>query len=342
MLFRLEPERAHHLTLNLLRWAGNFPLSHRLIEAAYRRDDPRLNIVAFGVRFANPVGLAAGYDKNGVAVRGVGALGFGHVEVGTVTLVAQAGNPRPRIHRVPEARGLINSMGFPNDGVDTLCVARGSVQVGINIGKGKDTPLERAVDDYCALLRRVAGQADYVAVNISSPNTPGLRQLQARASIEELLKILVAERAGLMKQVPLLVKIAPDLSDSEIDDVAAAVQSAGIDGVIATNTTTSRQGIPARYAELKGGLSGGPLRARATAVMRRLAHRTSGKLPLIGVGGVANAADVLERMRAGAWLVQVYTALVYSGPGLARQINTGLLRACEAEGAGSVWELVRR
>jgi dihydroorotate dehydrogenase len=341
-LFRLEPERAHHLTLNMLRWAGNFTLANRLIEAAYRRTDPRLNVDAFGLRFDNPVGLAAGYDKNGVAVRGLAALGFGHVEVGTVTLLPQPGNPRPRIHRVPEAGALINSMGFPNDGVDALRIGRGAARVGINIGKGKDTPLERAAEDYCALLRRVSGQADYIAVNVSSPNTLGLRRLQARAAIEELLKMLVEVRTSLTQRVPLLVKIAPDLSDSEIDDVVAAAETAAIDGIIATNTTISRQDIPQRYAELKGGLSGEPLRARATAVMCRLANSTGGKLPLVGVGGIASAADALERMRAGAWLVQVYTALVYAGPSVVRQINGGLLRACEAEGARNIWELVRR
>jgi dihydroorotate dehydrogenase len=342
LLFRIDPERAHQMTLGLLRWAGNFPVTNRLIEAAYRQSDPRLDIEAFGLRFANPVGLAAGYDKNGVGLRGLTALGFGHVEVGTVTRVAQAGNPRPRIYRVPEAYGLINSMGFPNEGVDRLRVPRGSARVGINIGKGKDTPLERAAEDYSALLRRVAAQADYVAVNVSSPNTLGLRQLQARAALEALLKTLVAVRATLTPRVPLLVKIGPDLSDMEIEDAAEAAMAAGIDGIIATNTTTSREGIPARYTELKGGLSGAPLRARANAVMRRLAQSTGGRLPLIGVGGIASAADALERLRAGARLVQVYTALVYAGPSVARQINDGLLRACDREGARSVCELIRQ
>jgi dihydroorotate dehydrogenase len=342
LLFRIDAERAHQMTLGLLCWAGNFPLTNRLIEAAYRQSDPRLNIEAFGLRFANPVGLAAGYDKNGVAVRGLGALGFGHIEVGTVTRIPQAGNPRPRIYRVREAYGLINSMGFPNDGVDNLQVSRGRARVGINIGKGKDTPLERAAEDYAELLRRMSSQADYIAVNVSSPNTLGLRQLQARAAMEELLKTLVAVRATLSPRVPLLVKIAPDLSDAEIEDAAGAAMAAGIDGIIATNTTTSREGIPARYTELKGGLSGAPLRARANAVMRRLAQSTGGKLPLIGVGGIASAADALERLRAGARLVQVYTALVYAGPSVARQINAGLLRACETEGARNVCELIRQ
>ena len=342
LLFRIDPERAHEMMLGLLRWAGNFPVTSRLIEAAYRQSDPRLNIEAFGLRFANPVGLAAGYDKNGVAVPGLAALGFGHVEVGTVTRMAQAGNPRPRIYRVREAYGLINSMGFPNEGAGSLRVRRGTALVGINIGKGKDTPLERAAEDYGALLRRVAAQADYVAVNVSSPNTLGLRQLQARAAMEELLKSLVAVRGTLSPRVPLLVKIAPDLNDMEVEDAAEAAMVAGIEGIIATNTTISREGIPSRYTELKGGLSGAPLRARANAVMRRLAHSTGGRLPLIGVGGIASAADALERLRAGACLVQVYTALVYAGPSVARQINDGLLHACAKEGARNVCELIRQ
>jgi dihydroorotate dehydrogenase len=343
-LFRLDPERAHSLTLAALKWAGNSPISN-LLRAAFVLHDPRLEVEAFGLRFANPVGLAAGYDKNGIALRGLSCLGFGHVEAGTVTRLPQAGNPRPRLHRVPEAGALVNSMGFPNAGVEALKVesgrwnVKGEVRVGINIGKGKDTPLEKAADDYCALLRQVHARADYIAINVSSPNTLGLRQLQGRAFIEDLLKAVAAERDRLTPRAPLLVKIAPDLTESEIDDVIAAVTARGVDGVIATNTTVSRAGAPARAADLKGGLSGRPLKARATEIIRYIAQRTGGRLPIIGVGGIASAADALEKLRAGACLVQIYTGLIYAGPGLARQINAGLLRACEAEGLKSVSDL---
>ncbi len=338
LLFRLDAERAHNLTLALLRIAGNFPLAPIFLSKFFQVNDPRLEIEAFGVRFKNPIGLAAGYDKNGVAVRGLGCLGFGHIEVGTVTRFAQAGNPRPRIHRVPESRALINSMGFPNVGVDRLSVDRSSTRIGINIGKSKDTPLERAAEDYCRLLERVHAQADYVAVNVSSPNTPGLRQLQSRSAINDLLRSVTSLRNNLIPRVPLLVKISPDLSEAEIDDVLTAVQDNGVDGIIATNTTTSREGVPA--STRTGGLSGEPLRSRSTEIIRHIARRTEGKLPIVGVGGIASASDALEKLRAGARLIQIYTGLVYAGPGLVSRINRGLVQACEQEGVRSVAQLV--
>jgi len=341
LLYRLDAEQAHAVTLWLIKWAGNFPLTAAWLRSVFEVDDPRLEVEAFGLKFRNPVGLAAGYDKNGVAVKGLSCLGFGHLEVGTVTLRPQAGNPRPRIHRVLEAQALINSLGFPNRGVEALKLRRGmagATKIGINIGKGKDTPPERAAEDYCELLRRVHAQADYVALNVSSPNTPGLRKLQGREFLKSLLRDVTDVRDSLTPRVPLLVKIAPDLTESEIDDVLLAVMDCGIDGVIATNTTLSREAVP-QHAETPGGLSGAPLRARATEVIRYIAQRTEGKLPIIGVGGVASAEDALEKLRAGAWLVQFYTGLVYEGPGLARQINLGLLRACEAEGVKNMNEL---
>jgi dihydroorotate dehydrogenase len=323
ILFRLDPEDVHTLVLGLIRWAGILPPAYALVRAMYACDDPRLAVEAFGVRFNNPIGLAAGYDKNGVAVRGLSALGFGHVEVGTVTRQAQAGNPRPRIHRVPEAGALINSMGFPNDGVEALRVRRGAARVGINIGKSKDTPLEGAAEDYCTLLRQVYRQADYVALNVSSPNTLNLRRLQAREAVEGLLKAVAQVRDGLQPRVPLLVKIAPDLTDVEVDDVLGAIELSGLDGIIATNTTIGRDGIPARYAALPGGLSGAPLRARSTEMVRTIARRTGGRLPIIGVGGIASPQEAVEKLDAGASLVQVYTGLVYAGPGLVKSILCG-------------------
>ncbi|MGQ9501942.1 MAG: quinone-dependent dihydroorotate dehydrogenase [Anaerolineae bacterium] len=325
MLFRLDAEMAHNLVLGLVRWAGLFPPARALLRALYTLEDARLEVEAFGVRFRNPVGLAAGYDKNGSAVRGLSALGFGHIEVGTVTLHRQAGNPRPRIHRIPQAQALINSMGFPNAGVEALRIHSGVTRIGINIGKSRDTPLTEAAEDYCALLRRVHGRADYVALNVSSPNTPELRKLQTRAAMERLLQAVAAVRDSLQPRVPLLVKIAPDLSAAEVDDILAAMTLAGIDGVIATNTTLERGGIPERYRHLAGGLSGAPLRARATELVRYIARRTEGRLPIIGVGGICSAADALEKFDAGACLVQVYTGLVYAGPGLVRAINQALL-----------------
>ena len=361
LLFHLDPEQAHALTLRLLRWAGQLPITHYLLRSLLAVADPRLEVEAFGIKFKNPVGLAAGYDKNGTAVRGLSCLGFGHVEVGTVTRQPQVGSPRPRVHRVPEAGALINHMGFPNAGVEALRVEsgrwkavsprragvlrdgpngmEGGVRIGINIGKGKETRLEKAAEDYCELIRGVHAQADYVALNVSSPNTPGLRQLQARTTLEEVLAAVVAVRDGLTPRVPLLVKIAPDLTEGEIDDLLSVVVACGVDGVIATNTTVRREGVPDDAAGLPGGLSGLPLKARATEVVRYIARRTEGRLPIIGVGGIASAADALEKLRAGASLVQVYTGLVYVGPGLTHHINAGLLQACEAQGVKSVRDL---
>ena len=325
LLFKLDPERIHGLTLRLIQLTGQLPPTYALVRRMFEVDDPRLEVEAFGVKFRNPIGLAAGYDKNGVAVKGLSALGFGHVEVGTLTRYKQIGNPKPRVHRVIEAQGVINSMGFPNDGVEALRITRGAAQVGINIGKSKDTPIEQAADDYCALFKRVYREADYVAINISSPNTLNLRQLQARELIVGLLKQVAAVRDASSPRKPLLVKIAPDLMESEIDDVLAAISLAGIDGIIATNTTIGRRGISERYRDLKGGLSGAPLRDRSTAVIQYIAQRTEGKLPIVGVGGIATAHDALEKLEAGATLLQVYTGLIYAGPSLVQQINRALL-----------------
>ena len=329
LLFRLDAEQAHSLTLSLLRWAGQNALVARTLRSLFVLDDPQQAVEVFGLRFANRVGLAAGYDKNGVAVRGLATLGFGHVEVGTVTRLAQVGNPKPRVHRVVAAQGVINAMGFPNAGVDallrTLPIQHGIVplgmKVGINIGKGKETPIEQAAEDYCALFQQVYTRADYVALNISSPNTLNLRQLQARAAVEDLLQAVTALRNRLAPRLPLLVKIAPDMTPAELDDVLAAIHSTGVDGIIATNTTVGRHGISPQFHALKGGLSGAPLGEQSTAVIAQIARQTGGKLPIIGVGGIMTPADAIAKLEAGATLVQLYTGLVYSGPGLVRGIN---------------------
>lgn len=354
LLFRLDPERAHHLTLNALRVVAVLPFGLRWLGSIFAEvTDSRLEVEAFGLKFKNRVGLAAGYDKNGVAVRGLGALGFGHIEIGTVTRIPQLGNPKPRVHRVREVQGVINSMGFPNEGVEALIRSMkfegrrmkespssfthhpSSFRIGINIGKSKDTPVERAAEDYCALLEQVAPYADYVAINISSPNTMNLRQLQAKSSIVGLLREIARTRgawnvehemsnvraACQTSNLPVLVKLAPDLSESEIDDVLDAIAQTGIDGVIATNTTLAREGLPSYVQSLKGGLSGAPLAARSTQVIRHIAKQTQGKLPIIGVGGIMTPQDALAKLDAGATLVQVYTGMIYAGPGLVRDIN---------------------
>lgn len=354
LLFQLDAEQAHALTLRALQLAGAVPPARRLLARLFTVRDPRLEVTVAGLRFRNPVGLAAGYDKNGAALRGLAALGFGHIEAGTVTRLPQAGNPRPRVHRLPEARALVNSMGFPNAGIAALPdgLARSThravpgpvpVRLGLNLGKGKDTPLEQAAEDYCLLLEHAHahGQADYAAINVSSPNTLGLRQLQARAAMEALLGAIARTRDGLAPRLPVFVKIAPDLTEPEIDDVLAAVARSGVDGVIVTNTTTLRAGVPAAE-RLPGGLSGAPLRERALAAAGYIARQTGGRLPLIGVGGIASAAGALDMLGAGAQLVQVYTGLVYTGPWLIRAINQGLVRACAAAGLHHVSELSGR
>jgi dihydroorotate dehydrogenase len=339
LLFRMNPEQVHRYTLGLLKLAGDFAPARALLRKMYELTDARLEVEAFGLKFKNPVGLAAGYDKDGKAVRGLSCLGFGHIEVGTLTPKPQAGNPLPRIHRVPGAEALINNMGFPNIGIDALHVHRNGANVGINIGKGKGTPLEEAAEEYVALLRRAHPQADYIALNVSSPNTLGLRMLQSRAYIEELLAAVTAERNRLTPHKPVLVKIAPDLVEEAIDVVLAAVLRSGIDGVIATNTTVKRDGLPEFARGLPGGMSGAPLRERSTAVIRYVERQTDGKLPIVGVGGITSPADALAKFDAGACLVQIYTGLIYRGPSLPRRINAQLLRAIEGERVSRSWWL---
>ncbi len=332
LLFRLDAERAHHLSLKALQLAQRTPGMLTLLRSRYAVPEDAVTVC--GLTFRNRVGLAAGYDKNGIAASALVALGFGHVELGTLTRKPQQGNPQPRMHRVREAHGVINALGFPNDGVDAfvqrMCAPGARPQgaiVGINLGKGKDTPLVDATEDYCALLTQVAGLADYITINISSPNTPELRMLQTRAFIEALLRAVAHTRdaytAESARALPVFVKIAPDLNDADLDDILLAVDAARIDGIIATNTTVRRTGLPARYADLKGGLSGVPLRALSTEIVRKLSARTGGRLPIIGVGGIDGPAAAAEKLDAGASLVQVYSGLVYVGPGLAREIGRG-------------------
>lgn len=328
LLFSLDPERAHDLALRSLDLAQRFGLLTP--PAATQQLSAR---PVMGLSFPNPVGLAAGLDKNAAHIPGLAALGFGFIEVGTVTPRPQPGNPRPRLFRLPGADALINRMGFNNGGVDTLLSnVRASGHhgiLGINIGKNFDTPIERAADDYLACFRRVHGLASYVTVNISSPNTKNLRQLQGAAELRALLGALarLRDECGQAQQrhIPIAVKIAPDLSQGELDDVADILLSEGMDAVIATNTTLSRAGVEGQpRADETGGLSGRPLRDRSLAVVDHLAQRLHGRLPIIGVGGISDAASARAMLAAGASLIQVYSALIYRGPGLVEEICQGL------------------
>lgn len=331
ILFRLNPERAHALTLHALRIAGNFPLSRRLLEVMYQA--PAKPVQLFGLTFKNQIGLAAGYDKDGVAIRGLAALGFGHVEIGTVTPKPQPGNPSPRVFRLVEDEAVINRMGFPSRGMEyvekQLSVrSNRSVVLGVNIGKNKETPNEAAEFDYLALLSRFAALADYVTVNVSSPNTAGLRDLQERKALENLLLHLhqqrLVEQEHLKKRIPILVKLSPDMSEAGLYDSLEAILNTHMDGVIVTNTTLGRDGLMSSYRGETGGLSGKPLTVKSEAVLRQTIKFVNGKIPVVSAGGVMNPEDAKRRLEMGAALVQVYTGLVYRGPGLVQEIVRAL------------------
>jgi len=330
-LFALDPETAHELAFRSLDAGAKSGLVGVLAPKI-----PPSPVTAMGLVFPNRVGLAAGLDKNAAHIDGLAALGFGHIECGTVTPRAQPGNPRPRLFRLPAAEALINRMGFNNEGVERFVanVHRAAWQgvLGLNIGKNFDTPNHRAVDDYLTCLRAVYERASYVAVNVSSPNTKGLRDLQAEDALAGLLAALKTEQAKLAdthgKYTPIAVKIAPDLEPPAIEGVARLLAKQGIDGVIATNTTIARTAVEGQpHADEAGGLSGRPLRAQSTAVVRVLAHALDGALPIIGVGGIHTGADAREKIDAGATLVQLYTGLVYRGPQLVAECAEALAAA---------------
>jgi dihydroorotate dehydrogenase len=332
LFYRMDPERAHQRALSLLAWVGATPPARALLRALYTPSGGRA-VDAFGLRFPNPVGLAAGYDKDAEAWRGLACLGFGHIEIGTVTPEPQPGNPAPRIFRLVRQRCLINRLGFPSRGAEIVAARLAGKRpaaplIGVNLGKQKETPLERAAEDYERLMDRFAPLADYLAVNISSPNTPELRRLQQRDWLDPLLRRLTARKReldeGLGRPVPLLVKLAPDLSERELEQAVSSIVDAGVDGVIATNTTLSRDGVHSPLAEETGGLSGAALTRRSTEVVRRI-HRLAGeRLPIVACGGVMSAADARAKLDAGACLVQLYTGLVYEGPSLVRRIVAGI------------------
>ncbi len=341
VFFRVPPERIHTWVFALLRVATGLAVSRRLLGRWLTPSDPVLATTVFGVTFPGPVGLAAGFDKNGSGINAWGPLGFGYAEVGTVTAQAQPGNPAPRLFRLAEDRALLNRMGFNNHGAGELAIrltrSQSTVPIGVNIGKTKVTPPEHAVDDYAESARLCGPLADFVVVNVSSPNTPGLRDLQAVASLRP---ILAAVRAETTK--PVLVKIAPDLSDDDVDEIADLAVELGLAGIVATNTTISREGLlTPGVAELgAGGVSGPPVAARSLEVLRRLHKRVGGQLVLISVGGIETADDAWERIIAGASLVQGYTGFIYGGGLWAKHIHDGVAARLKAGGFASLADAV--
>jgi dihydroorotate dehydrogenase len=353
ILFRLPAESAHELAIGSLSLALRSNLARRCVENKLR-SAPFGELRRFGLTFSNPLGLAAGFDKNGTAAQALAALGFGFVEVGTVTRQPQPGNPRPRLFRLPEDQALINRAGFNNCGAAELAQnvsqRRPSCVLGVNIGKSRDVPIEAAIPDYLASFEAVYPVADYIAVNVSSPNTPNLRDLQRPDLLNELLGTLQTRNRELATQLslsgprPLLIKIAPDLTENEIQSIVEVAMRNRIAGIIATNTTVSRSGLRSTAAKVEacgeGGLSGAPLRRQSNEVIARLYRLTRGQLPIIGVGGVFTAADAWEKICAGASLIQLYTGFIYEGPAVAKRINEGLAEILQREGFQSLDEAV--
>ncbi len=332
-LFALSPETAHRVTVRLLDLAAAFPPARRWLRSLYRYDDGKFSKTVMGLHFPNPVGLAAGFDKDGKHIEGLACLGFGFIEIGTVTPLPQDGNPRPRLFRLPADRALINRMGFNNEGLDALVGrlkkwrekgAPGGVIIGGNIGKNKVTSNEAADGDYLKCFDALFPWVDYFVVNVSSPNTPGLRALQEKEPLTRLLTLLQDKNKAQTTPKPILLKIAPDLDDAQLDDIAEIVRATALAGVIATNTTISRENLKTGGQEVAamgaGGLSGAPLRERATAVIRYLREKLGTHAVIIGVGGIDAPGPAQEKLDAGADLVQVYTGLVYEGPKLVKRI----------------------
>jgi dihydroorotate dehydrogenase len=350
-LFRFDPETIHHLTVRGLRGAYALPGGRAVARAVLRQHVPALPVRLMGIDLANPVGLAAGLDKNAECAPAFSDFGFGWLELGTVTPRPQSGNPRPRLFRLVRDQAIINRMGFNNVGLaqflNNLAHGGQPCPIGVNIGKNKDTPNEQAVDDYVMALRAVYPHADYVAVNISSPNTPGLRALQEGGNLERLLAALKTEQANLRaahdRYVPIALKIAPDLDDEQIAEIARLLVAHAFDAVIATNTTIARphlEGEP--LAREAGGLSGRPLKELSTAVVRRLYAQLRGRVPIIGVGGIESADDAWDKLVAGADAVQIYSALIYQGPAVVEGIVAGLAERVRASGCATLAEALAK
>lgn len=345
----MDPEAAHEWAIRGLKMVQSIPGGVWGVKWKYHMENPRLGVSCSRLRFPTPVGLAAGFDKHASVYPALAALGFGFVEVGTLTPRPQPGNPRPRLFRLPQEEAVINRMGFNNDGVEAALqsfsqLKRPNIPIGINLGKNKDTPVEEAPADYRKGLRTLYRYGDYFVINISSPNTKGLRDLQQSDSLDHLLAEIMEERRQLQQETgeirPLMVKLAPDLEDEAIESAVSIAQKRDIDGLIVSNTTLSRDGIKHALRRESGGLSGRPLAKRATEMIRHVHRISNGSIPIIGVGGIFDGNDAYEKIRAGATLVQVYTGMIYRGPGIARHINEELLQLLERDGFSSIAEAV--
>lgn len=334
LVFRLDAEQAHYLTMGLLQTLADIPPAHDLLHKLWSGKDSGLSTTAFGLTFSNPVGLAAGFDKDARFIRELALLGFGFIEIGTVTPRPQAGNPKPRLFRLPEDQALINRMGFNNDGVDAVVsrlerlIRPEGLIIGGNIGKNKDTANDRAVDDYLVCLRKLKPLVDYFVVNVSSPNTPGLRELQDKEPLRELMMRLQDDNQRGGTPRPLLLKIAPDLQESQLNDILDIAMEARLSGLVATNTTIERQPLvtpPTEWAEIgAGGLSGRPLRERSTSILSYLYKHCPSSLSLVGVGGIDSPDAARERLEQGARLIQLYSGLIFAGPTLVKSIKEDL------------------
>jgi dihydroorotate dehydrogenase len=333
LLFKLDPEKVHYLTTDALQTVYKLPLAKSISNSMFGVQSPKLERELFGLKFPNPVGLAAGFDKDAKLIDELGNLGFGFIEIGTLTPKGQEGNPKPRLFRLPEDQAIINRMGFNNEGVDAavarLRARKSKVIVGGNIGKNKVTPNEEALNDYLYCFKALYDVVDYFVVNVSSPNTPDLRALQEKEPLQQLLLALQEQNNKMPKPKPLLLKIAPDLNNDQLNDIIEIAQEAKLSGIIATNTTISRDGLHASAQKVQeigaGGLSGKPLTQRSTEIIRYLRQHLPQTIKLIGVGGIMTAEDALEKLDAGADLVQLYTGFIYEGPSLISQINKKLL-----------------
>jgi dihydroorotate oxidase len=329
LLFSLDPEKAHHFTFRYLKLIHKIPFVSSLIRAIYQVEHPSLHREVFGLHFKNPVGLAAGLDKDATLYQELSNLGFGFIEIGTITPKPQLGNPKKRLFRLIDDKGIINRMGFNNEGV-AAAVERlkknKSVLIGGNIGKNKATPNEEAVNDYLICFEQLFDYVDYFVVNVSSPNTPNLRSLQEKEPLKQLLNTLQDKNSTKKEPKPILLKIAPDLTDEQLLDIIEIVKETHIAGIIATNTTISREGLHSNNKKETGGLSGKPLCKRATEVIRFLSEKSGKAFPIIGVGGIFSEEDALEKLEAGASLVQLYTGFIYEGAGLIKRINKKLIK----------------
>ena len=335
LLFCFDPEKVHHFTFNLIKLMQRIPFVSSLTRALYIPNNPKLKRTVFGLEFDNPVGLAAGFDKEAKLYNELANFGFGFIEIGTLTPVGQEGNPKPRLFRLPQDSGLINRMGFNNEGVEAaverLKKRNTKVLIGGNIGKNKVTPNEKAEEDYYKTFHALYEYVDYFVVNVSSPNTPDLRALQDKEPLTKLLKMLKEEMLAMPKQKPVLLKIAPDLNQEQLDDIISIVTEVKIDGVIATNTTIDRSMLTTAASKVEaigaGGLSGKPVGKRSTEVIAYLHQKSNGAFPIIGVGGIYTAEDAIEKLQAGASLLQVYSGFIYEGPSMIKKICKGIVKA---------------